>query len=196
MYDSKNIQFLSINFFIKFKNEQRKRDLKEQRKIDAVKKKKLVEANKELEDALKEKKALDRKIETAKRAALTKEQRTSAAQEIKRQMLARKNAFNKEKDSLTTEAKLTAERLVPLQLGVTSREKKTQALKVEIAGLKSAELPLLQDYVRKNQAGNRADFQAKSLTHVKRIEKRAEGTKYKKEALELKFKVKENYLHR
>ena len=180
----------------KFKEELKKRALAEQRKIDAKKKKALVEANKELDLAIKEKRILDRKIEAAKRAALSREEKRVATEKIQKQMLARRNAASRMRDSLSNEAKLIAERLAPLQAGITTREKKTKTLEVEIADLKSAELPLLQDYVRKNQAGNRADFQAKSYTHVKRIEKRAEGTKLKKEALEIKLKVKENYLHR
>ena len=86
--------------------------------------------------------------------------------------------------------------MAPLQADKNLKEAKISELKVEISRLKSQELPLLRDYLQINQKGKSLLFQAKNLVGEHKIEKRAEAMKTQKEGLEVKLKVKENYLER
>ena len=176
--------------------EEKRRQLREQRKIDAKKKEQLVKETKRLNEVLEEKQAMARKIEAAKRASMAKEKRRAAAEEIQKQMLARRTALDKTNDSLKMAEKLLADRLAPLQDGITSRESKIKNLENEILGLKSAEMPLLREFLQKNQQGKSIKFQAGRLAGAEKLDKKAEASRVLKEGLEVKLKVKENYLHR
>jgi hypothetical protein len=181
---------------IEIASKEERRKLKEQRKIDAEKNKQLLEATAELKERLKEKKTLERKIEAAKRASMLKEEKRKAAEEIKIEMSTKRKAQSRLNDSLLIEEKLLAEKLAPLQAEKNTKEAKISDLKLEIARLKSQELPLLRDYLQINQKGKSLIFQTKNLVGEYKIEKMAEATKIQKEGLEVKLKVKENYLER
>lgn len=99
-------------------------------------------------------------------------------------------------DSILIESKLLVEKLAPLKVERKAKETKISELKVEISQLKSQELPLLRDYLKINQKGKSLLFQATNLVGQVKIEKRAEATKVQKSGLEVKLKVKENYLNR
>ena len=177
-------------------SKEERRKLKEQRKIDAEKEKQLVEATSELKERLKEKKILERKIEAAKRASMLKEEKRKVAEEIKNELLSKRKAKTRLNDSLLIEKKLIEQKLAPLKIEKNSKESKIHDLKEDIARLKSEELPLLRDYLQINQKGKSLLFQAKNLVGEYKIEKRIEAIKTQKKGLEVKLKVKENYLER
>ena len=176
--------------------EEKKRKLRVQRKIDTAKKKQYLKETDRLKDVLKEKKAMDRKIEAATRLTLSRDERRKAVEEVQKQILERRKLQDRMTDSLDIEAKLLAEKLAPLQAGISSRESKIANLKVEVSALKSEELPLLRDFLQTNQRSKSIAFQAERLAAAERIDKKAESKKVSKEGLEIKLKVKENYLHR
>ena len=176
--------------------ELRRRELKDQRKVDALKRKELDAANIELAVELKRKAALDRKINAAKRTVEALAIRKEAKALLEAKLSGQRNFEERLRDSLKFEAQKLAERLVPIKAGIETIERSKIDLEGDVLDLKSKELPILQQYLITNQKAKSLKYQSEQLTHIDKIEIRAKGTKVEKEALEIKLKVKQNYLLR